>query len=99
MHLLGDDGDDHVLLEKSSGGIDQLTYTYHDKMVLRQFEAAGLEAKLFSKFSQEKSSTFAYLLLEVQIVLRRSTSSNLKCTKVCYDSLPVCHFYFSKSQH
>ena len=76
--LLGEDGDDYVLVGKITDGIDTLVYDEYDKMVLRQFEAAALEAKLLSKFSQEKSSTYAYLLLEVKIVLQRCTSSKFE---------------------
>ena len=76
--LLDHDGDDYPLVKLATDGIESLTYSDEEKMVIRQFEASGLEAKLFSKFSQERTSTYAYLLLEVQVVLQRSTSNTFE---------------------
>ena len=73
--LLRPDGDDCELLtaeEHKSGDIDRLSYTEDDKMVLRQFEATSLDAKAFSMFTQKKGNTNAYLLFQVQLVLKNS---------------------------
>jgi hypothetical protein len=75
--MLSVGGDDHNLLtdeEKKSGDIDRLAYTAEEIMALRQFEASSMEAKYFSKFTQERGNTSAYLLLEIQTVLLRCGS-------------------------
>jgi hypothetical protein len=75
--LLSVGGDDHNLFtdkEKKSGDIDRLAYTAEEIMALRQFEASSMEAKYFSKFTQERGNTSAYLLLEIQTVLLRCGS-------------------------
>jgi hypothetical protein len=41
---------------------------------LRQFEASSMGAKYFSKFTQERGNTSAYLMLEIQTVLLRCGS-------------------------
>ena len=79
--LLSEGGDDYGLLdarEKTSGNIDRHTYTDEDKMILRQFEASAIEAKRFSKFTQQRGNSYAYLLLEIQIVLQRSSSDTVE---------------------
>ena len=73
--LLGPNGDDRNLLtpeEKRTENYDRLSYTDHDKLVLRQFEASAIDAKNFSLFTQEKGNTNAYLLFQVQYVLQCS---------------------------
>ena len=71
--LLAVDGDDYNELteeEKNCGDIDRLTYTPHDKMVLRQFEVSAMEAKYFSKYTQQHGNTNINLLLEIQMTLQ-----------------------------
>eukprot|EP00956_Cyclotella_meneghiniana_P033656 scaffold98044_cov37-Cyclotella_meneghiniana.AAC.1 len=73
--LLAVDGDDYNELteeEKTSGDITRLTYTPHDKMVLRQFEVSAMEAKYFSKYTQQHGNTNINLLLEIQMTLQNS---------------------------
>lgn len=71
--LLAPGGEDYFLLtanERNTGDISNHTYTDHDRMVLRQYEASALPAKGFSKFTQERGSSYAYLLLEIKITLQ-----------------------------
>ena len=87
--LLGPDGDDYNLLtpeEKETQNIERLMYTDRDKMIMRQFEATSLDAKNFSLFTQEKGSTNAYLLFQVQYVLQRSRCASFEMAsgKLCF---------------
>lgn len=71
--LLAVDGDDYNELteeEKQCEDIDRLTYTPHDQMVLRQFEVSAMEAKYFSKYTQQHGNTNINLLLEIQMTLQ-----------------------------
>lgn len=73
--LLAQDGDDYHLLEKKeqdANDISRLSYTEHDKKVLRHFEAAALPAKTLCKSPQDGQYVWAYLLFELQVA-REST--------------------------
>jgi hypothetical protein len=90
--LLSVDGDDHHLLtahEKIDNNIDRYTYTGDDHMTLRQFEQSSLEAKLFTKFTQEKGSSNNYLLLELMTVLQNTSADYFTMPAGTYE---VCHF-------
>ncbi len=65
VKLLGPGGDDCHLLtpaEAAAKDYSRLTYTYLDKMILRQFECAAGPAITFSKFTQDNRDTFSYIL-------------------------------------
>jgi hypothetical protein len=75
--LLAPDGDDYNMLndnEKNSGNIERLSYSEHDIMVMRQYEASAMEAKYFSKFTQERGNSYSSMLLEIKIVLENCSS-------------------------
>jgi hypothetical protein len=71
--LLAPDGDDYNLHndeEKSNGNTERLSYDERDVMVLRQYEASAMEAKYFSKFTQERGNSYSSMLLEIKIALQ-----------------------------
>ena len=70
--LLSPDGDDYNMLnadEQDNGLTERLSYNERDVMVMRQYEATAMEAKYFSKFTQERGSSYSSLLLEIKMVL------------------------------
>ena len=72
MQLFSKGGDDYDLLtdkEKKASDLSRFIISDHEKMVLRQWEASAMLAKYFSKFTQDRRNTQAYLLLEIQMVL------------------------------
>lgn len=76
QNLLSEGGDDYVSLtaeEKSSSDLDAHVYTDHDKMVLRQFEASAMQAKYFSKFTQERGNSYAYVLMEIRLAIQNTS--------------------------
>ena len=69
---------------RRKGGPDEkedfegLSYTDEDKMILRQFEAAGLIATKLSKFTQANDNAWAYLLFMIQSAIQGSREGSFK---------------------
>ena len=71
--LLAPDGMDFGKLnaeEVSSHDHSRLSYTEHDRKVLRQFEGAAMPAKRFCKFLQDKRNAWAYMTFEARIAIQ-----------------------------
>lgn len=51
---------------------EDLSYTDDDKMLLRQFEAAGLISTNLSKFTQSNDNAWAYVLFMIKFTLQQS---------------------------
>jgi hypothetical protein len=91
--LLAPDGDDYNLLsdkEKETGDISAYIYSDWEKMLLRQFEAAAMGAKYFSKFTQEKSSSPAYVLLNIQLAIKYVSGDYLEMHSSEYTGVACC---------
>ena len=85
--LLGPSGGDYELLtlqERNSGDLSRLTYTYNDKMMLCQYEAAAASAKIFSKFTQDRRETFPYVIYEVKHVISVSRENSFDMVQGTY---------------
>ncbi len=83
--LFSEGGLDHEMLdaaERESGDIERFTYTEDEKMILRQYAAASLSAKILTKFLQSKgNSRFSYLLFYVQWCLRKHDNPCFRMSK------------------
>ncbi len=68
--LLGEGGDDRAMLVNKT--MAELTYTGDNKMVLRQFKEAAVPAKVYSKFTQDTTETWSYVLYESKLAIASS---------------------------
>ena len=70
--LLAPDGLDHGRLteaEQEANDISRLSYTDHERKVLRHFEGAAEPAKILCKFLQDDDNAYAYILLNYQVAI------------------------------
>jgi hypothetical protein len=85
--LLSEGGEDCGLLdkkEKELGDIEWHTYTFEDKLILRQYEGSAKEAKQVSLFTQMRGNSYAYLLLTIKIALQRSSCDRFEIPEGIY---------------
>jgi hypothetical protein len=68
----GSDCDSLTAAEIVSNDFSRVSYTDHDKAVLRQFEGASMPAKKFSKFTQDNREAWSYVLYESRLAIALS---------------------------
>ena len=68
----GSDCDSLTAAEIASNDFSRVSYTDHDKAVLRQFEGASMPAKKFSKFTQDNREAWLYVLYESRLAIALS---------------------------
>lgn len=81
----------------STEDAESLSYTQEDKIILRQFEAAGRIATCLSKFTQANDNAWAYLLFMIRLAIQRSRMGCFLMHEgefvfIPYGVIPFCNY-------